>query len=40
VIPLTSEGASSVIFSTSDSGMSPLQDQLYFAYETVNKVSN
>jgi hypothetical protein len=39
VVPLTADGASSILFSSSDSGMSPLQDQIYNAYDTIIKVS-
>ena len=37
VIPLTAEGASSIIFSSTDSGMSPLQEQIYNAYDIIIK---
>lgn len=37
-VPLTAEGASSIIFSSSDSGMTPLQDQIYNAYDIIIKV--
>ncbi|CAL8120472.1 unnamed protein product [Orchesella dallaii] len=33
LVPLTAEGASSIIFSTSDNGVTPLQDQIYVAYD-------
>jgi len=38
VIPLTAEGASSSLLFSSDSSMSPLQDAVYFAYNTLIQV--
>ncbi|ODN01672.1 Protein MON2 [Orchesella cincta] len=33
LVPLTAEGASSIIFSSSENGITPLQDQIYNAYD-------
>jgi hypothetical protein len=38
VIPLSADGATSVLFSSSDSGMTPLQDQIYHVYDIIIKV--
>jgi len=38
LVPLTAEGASSIIFSSSENGITPLQDQIYNAYDIVIKV--
>lgn len=37
VSPLTADGAAAIIFASSDSGMSPLQDQLCIAYDLIVK---